>query len=227
MCSSSCFCSSSCSRLSWLWSLCWSHLGLVQSRAAAKMRSTLHRLLKPRCPDDCPACRLASSPSSVGGPAHLPVLPWSEVKSRRGAPKRVNIEGFACPNPQCPYCGITDASIHALVGDGKHGHAERIQTFRCQACRATFSARRHTPLYRLKTPSYQVAMVLSALAEGLDLRLPNGSSATDKLPSPPGWLALGNMRTPYTSVFSAICTSHTCGWMNSEHSSAAIRRCSG
>jgi IS1 family transposase len=54
------------------------------------------------------------------------------------------------------------------VGDGKHGHVERIQTFRCQACRTTFSARYHTPLYRLKTPSQQVAVVLSALAEGLD-----------------------------------------------------------
>src|SRR5262249_6719879 len=43
-----------------------------------------------------------------------------------------------------------------------------IQTFRCQACHTTFSARRHTPLYRLKTPSHQIAMVLSALAEGLD-----------------------------------------------------------
>ena len=77
-------------------------------------------------------------------------------------------EGFACPIQQCPYFGITDASIHALVGDGKHGLAERIQTFRCQACHATFSARRATPLYRLKTPSHQVAMVLTALAEGLD-----------------------------------------------------------
>jgi hypothetical protein len=55
-----------------------------------------------------------------------------------------------------------------LFGDGKHGHAERVQTFRCQACRTTFSARRDTPLYRLKTPSHQVAIVLSALAEGLD-----------------------------------------------------------
>jgi transposase-like protein len=90
------------------------------------------------------------------------------MKSRRGAPKRVNTEGFACPNHQCPYSGITDAHIHALVGDGKHGHAERIQTFRCQACRTTFSARRHTPLYRLKTPSRQVAMVLTARASGLD-----------------------------------------------------------
>src|SRR6266566_1886189 len=94
--------------------------------------------------------------------------PWPEVKSRRGAPKRIDTEGFACPNPQCPYFGITDAHLHALVGDGKHGRAEPIQTFRCQACHGTCSARRNTALYRLKTPSRQVAVVLTALAEGLD-----------------------------------------------------------
>ena len=99
----------------------------------------------------------------------LPVRPWREVKSRRGAPKRIDTAGFACPNQQCAYFGITDVHIHALVGDGKHGHAEQIQTFRCQACRTTFTARRHTPFYRLKTPSHQIAVVLSALAEGLDL----------------------------------------------------------
>jgi transposase-like protein len=55
-----------------------------------------------------------------------------------------------------------------LVGDGKHGRAERIQTFRGPACHTTFTARRHTPLYRLKTPSHQIAMVLSARACGLD-----------------------------------------------------------
>jgi IS1 family transposase len=90
------------------------------------------------------------------------------VKSRRGAPKQVNTQGYTCPNRKCSYFGIIDAHIHALVGDGKHGRAERIQTFRCQACHTTFSARRDTPLYRLKTPSHHVAMVLSALAEGLD-----------------------------------------------------------
>ena len=101
-------------------------------------------------------------------PVPPPVRPWREVKSRRGAPKRVNTDGFACPNHQCPYSGITDAHVHALVGDGTHGLAERIQTFRCQACHTTFSARRDTPLYRLKTPSHHVAVVLTALAEGLD-----------------------------------------------------------
>jgi hypothetical protein len=55
-----------------------------------------------------------------------------------------------------------------LFGDGKHGRTEPIQTFRGPACRTTFTCRRNTPLYRLKTPSQQVAVVLSALAEGLD-----------------------------------------------------------
>jgi transposase-like protein len=153
--------------LALLWCLNWFPLQLSSSREGAK-RSTLHRLLKPRPPEDCLACRLATTPASCGEPASAPVRPWREVKSRRGAPKRIETAGFACPNLQCRYFGNTDVRVHALVGDGKHGQAERIQTFRCQACRTTFSARRDTPMYRLKTPSLQVALVLSALAEGLD-----------------------------------------------------------
>ena len=148
-----------------LWRLDWFPLRPPSSRGGAK-RSRLPRQLKPRSPDDCLACRLASPASSGGEPA--PVRPWREVKSRRGAPKRIDTQGYACPNRQCRYFGNTDAHFHALVGDGKHGRAEPIQTFRCQACRITFSARRDTPLYRLKTPSHPVAMVLTALAEGLD-----------------------------------------------------------
>jgi transposase-like protein len=144
----------------------WLHHAPAQ--LAAAKRGRLPRLLKPRTPDDCPVCRHASPASSGVGPGSPSVRPWREVKSRRGAPKRIDTEGFACPNRQCQYFGNTDARVHALVGDGKHGRAEQIQTFRCQACRATFSARRNTPLYRLKTPSQQVAVVLSVLAEGLD-----------------------------------------------------------
>jgi hypothetical protein len=69
--------------------------------------------LKPRCPDDGPACRLAAPPSSSGGPAPAPVRPWREVKSRRGAPKHVNTEGSACPNQQCPSFGISAVHMHA------------------------------------------------------------------------------------------------------------------
>src|SRR6266566_4159250 len=153
--------------LTWLWHRDWAHRGL-QHLTVKTAHPMVHRLLKPRPPLDCPACRHASTPSLDAGPAPAPVRPWREVKSRRGAPKRIDIEGFTCPNPQCRYFGNTDAHFHALVGDGKHGRVERIQTFRCQACRTTFTSRRHTPLYRLKTPSYHVAMVLAALAEGLD-----------------------------------------------------------
>ena len=125
---------------------------------------TLQRLLKPRTPADCPACRRHQAQRTPAPPR-----PWRERKSRRGAPKRIVTNGFACPNPACSYAGITDAQIHALIGDGTHGKAERIQTLRCQACGTTFTSRRDTPLYRLKTPSTRVAEVLTALAEGLSV----------------------------------------------------------
>ncbi len=55
--------------------LCWPQPGLVQSRAEASVRTTLPRLLKPRTPDDCPICRLATTPSLGVGPAPGPVRP--------------------------------------------------------------------------------------------------------------------------------------------------------
>jgi hypothetical protein len=159
------------------------HHGLPHSRAGV-VHPMVHRLLKPRTPRDCPACRLSSTFSAVVGPSPLPVRPWHEVKNRRGSPKRRDTQGFACPNHQCPYFGITDAHVHALVGDGTHGHAEQIQTFRGPVCRTTFSARRHTPLSRLKTPSHQIAVVrISREPVCWMLPPPNGSSATGKRPS--------------------------------------------
>ena len=133
------------------------------------LSATVHRLLKPRTPNDCPACRRHTTlPPSASAPRQPP-RPWCELKSRRGAPKRIATDGFACLNPGCAYFRNTDATIHALVSDGAHGKVERIQTFRCQACATTFSARRDTPLYRLKTASTRVAEVLTALAEGLSV----------------------------------------------------------
>ena len=64
---------------------------------------------------------------------------------------------------------MSEAHIHALVSDGSSGKLEKIRRWRGLACQTTFSARLHTPLYRLKTPSWQVAQVLGALAEGLDI----------------------------------------------------------
>jgi IS1 family transposase len=149
--------------LTWIWRRLH-----AQGRTAA-VTTTVQRLLKPRTPDACLACRqllATSTPTTSLRPA---VTPWREVKSRRGAPKRIDTAGFACPNRACAYYRITDAQVHALVGDGTHGRCERIQTLRCQACGATFSSRRDTPLYQLKTASQRVGEVLTALAEGLDV----------------------------------------------------------
>jgi hypothetical protein len=120
---------------------------------SARDATVVHRLLKPRSSDDCPTCRQQAGIPTRDAPARPPLRPWRELKSRRGAPKRIDTHGFACPMPTCRYYHITDAQVHALVGDGAHGKPERIQTFRCQACRTTFSARRHTPLAPLENPS--------------------------------------------------------------------------
>ncbi len=128
------------------------------------------RQLKPYSPSDCAACRAAGvDPLSFLPAPAAPPPPWSHLKSRRGRPKTIPAQGFACPNPACAYYNIADATVHALVGDGCQGKTEPIQTFRCQACQRTFSARCNTPLYRLKTPAPRVSQVLAALAEGLDV----------------------------------------------------------
>jgi len=137
--------------------------------ADAAITTTIQRLLKPRSPDACPACRQPATGAAGVAPPGPPVTPWRERKSRRGAPKRIATQGFACPKRTCAYYRITDAHLHALVGDGTLGKVEPIQTFRCQACGTTFSARRDTPLYRLKTASQRVAEVLTALSEGLSV----------------------------------------------------------
>jgi len=77
-------------------------------------------------------------------------------------------EGHACPNKDCTYYGVTDQNIHALVGDGVEGVQEPIQWWRCQACQKRFSERHDTAMRWLKTPSWRVQEVVTALGEGVD-----------------------------------------------------------
>jgi hypothetical protein len=114
-------------------SACWRRRHLHQRPAPSASR--MHRLLKPRTPDDCPACRQQGATTAV--PAYPPVRPWHERKRYRGAPKRIATDGFACPTPSCDYYRVTDAQVHALVGDGRHGKAEHIQTFLCWLLRSS------------------------------------------------------------------------------------------
>ena len=96
-----------------LWLACrWRHLPSSPSQSTAAT-ACVQRLLKPRTPDDCPACRLQSTLPGANTPPHPAVTPWRAVKSRRGTPKRINTHGFACPNHACRYYRISDAQVHA------------------------------------------------------------------------------------------------------------------
>jgi IS1 family transposase len=149
----------------WIW---WIRRPDHSGRAPGPSKPKRRRRLRPRTPDDCGQCRAEADQE---GEEHRQreIIPWSEIKSARGRKKRIDTEGQACPTKQCDYHGITDASIHALVGYGSHGKSQCIQDLFCQACKTKFTMRRDTPLYRLKTPALRVCEVLAALAEGLDV----------------------------------------------------------
>ena len=134
---------------------------------AARKAARSPRKWKPKSPKDCPACQ--SELQLAIQPIQRDAKPWSECKSRRGRKKQTRTQGHACPNPDCRYFGIIDAAVHALVGNGKRGTRKDIQTLKCQCCQTSFSTRRNTPLYHLKTQPDRVEMCLWLLAEGMDI----------------------------------------------------------
>src|SRR4029450_5174664 len=68
-----------------------------------------------------------------------------------------------CPNRHCPARGQT--------GKGNIGiHSQKEQRFICHACHKTFSARKGTVFYRLRTSAETVAIVVTLLAHGCPLQ---------------------------------------------------------
>src|SRR5207248_5866555 len=68
-----------------------------------------------------------------------------------------------CPNEHCPTRGQT--------GMGNIGiHSQQEQRFICHACHKTFSARKGTVFYRLRTSAETVAIVVTLLAHGCPLQ---------------------------------------------------------
>jgi IS1 family transposase len=126
------------------------------------------RRWRPRTPADCPHCRREAASPPPGAPCSPP-RPWREGRSRRGTPRRIATQGYACRHPSCPYFGITDAHIHALIAAGRQGRTDRVQQCRCQACGTKVGARWGTALAHLKTPPARIGEVVAALAEGLDV----------------------------------------------------------
>jgi len=135
------------------------------SKTAPKPKTP--RPLKPKTADDYPFCR-AEQAKTIDPQPKQALKPWSEVKSHRGRKKTLSTQGHSCPNPTCIHFGIVDERIHALVGYGRHGKTDVIQDLRCQACGRKISVRWGTALYRLKTSSARVALILALMAEGVD-----------------------------------------------------------
>jgi hypothetical protein len=124
--------------LLWHWPQLWPHL------QTTTISATRQRHFKPRTPADCPTCRQARATASDHPPARIPVTPWRERTSRRGAPKRILTHGFACPNRTGLYSQSTQAQIPALLADRAPGQHEPIQTLPCPALRHDLQ---HAPQY--------------------------------------------------------------------------------
>jgi hypothetical protein len=97
--------------------LCWLYPDPAPSGAAAKLRTKLGRLRHRRAPQAiAPSVASPALSRRVQGQRQRKSRPWREVKSRRGAPKRIPTDGFACPHPQCSSFGISDVRVHASFG---------------------------------------------------------------------------------------------------------------
>jgi transposase-like protein len=138
---------------------------ILGKKREAKLSRKL-RVLKPKSEGDCPFC--VTEKGKLESSKQDRPMAWSLRRGHGGPKKRISTQGYFCPNPECEYFCITDENIHALVGYGSHGKQEPIQDLKCQACRKKFTSRKNTILYRLKTQSWLVEVIMGLLALGVD-----------------------------------------------------------
>ena len=95
---------------------------------------------------------------------------YSQLKSKRGRPKKSVTEGFACHDPKCPYRYITSSQIHALVEDGdKPTRQGLVKQLKCQWCKSKFMVTRDTAMRYSKLSVERVGEINRGLAEGLSI----------------------------------------------------------
>ena len=71
---------------------------------------------------------------------------------------------FCCQNSQCPDFGRRDAGN--LTVTGRLGKSRQYRLLYCRTCRARFSERKGTPLYRAHLPEDKVTSILEHIREG-------------------------------------------------------------
>jgi transposase-like protein len=75
---------------------------------------------------------------------------------------------FCCQNSDCTLHGRRGAGNLSVCG--RYGKHRQFRLLYCNACRARFSERKGTPLYRCRLPESTAVSVLEHLAEGGGVR---------------------------------------------------------
>ena len=75
-----------------------------------------------------------------------------------------DLSRFCCQNSRCPDFGRRDAAN--LTVTGRLGKSRQFRLLYCRTCRARFSERKGTPLYRAHLPEDKVASILDHIHEG-------------------------------------------------------------
>jgi transposase-like protein len=89
-----------------------------------------------------------------------------------------------CPNLACPARGQT--------GQGNIGiHSRKAKRFLCTECRKTFTATRGTALYRLRTVSETVSLVVTVLAYGCPVQAIDAALGFDERTVAAWWTRAG------------------------------------
>jgi len=79
-----------------------------------------------------------------------------------------DLSRYCCLNSRCPDFGRRDAGN--LTVTGRLGKPRQDRLLYCRSCRARFSERKGTPLYRAHLPEEQVLSILDHIHEGCGVR---------------------------------------------------------
>ena len=75
-----------------------------------------------------------------------------------------DLSRFCCQNSRCADFGRRNAAN--LTVTGRLGKSRQFRLLYCRTCRARFSERKGTPLYRAHLPEDQVTSILDHITEG-------------------------------------------------------------
>ena len=79
-----------------------------------------------------------------------------------------DLSRFCCQRPDCPDFG--QRGLGNLIVVGRYGKNQPIRLLYCRTCKARFSERKGTPLYRSSLPAAKAAALTEHLADRTGVR---------------------------------------------------------